>query len=180
MVPDYKTHFLSLLLPLKLVLDDPVIFCLFSQRQQTIKTINSPHLEKKNFRNRPPPIQIFKINMSQYSMSPVGALQERCQSRGVAPEYRTIQVQVQVQVEDMVAMGSGSSEKEAEDAAARAMLDKLDRRAPQQDGSGGSKKQKGGVQPLPPRHGDGRRRRDDVVRRPPGRDSPENLPNGSI
>ena len=65
-------------------------------------------------------------------MSPVGALQERCQSRGVAPEYRTIQVQVQVQVEDMVAMGSGSSEKEAEDAAARAMLDKLDGRAPQQ------------------------------------------------
>ena len=44
--------------------------------------------------------------MSQYSTNPgnpVEALQERCQSRGVAPEYRTIQVQVQVG--DMVAMG---------------------------------------------------------------------------
>jgi len=88
-------------------------------------------------------------NMSQYSTNPVGALQERYQSRGVAPEYRMVQAEgashcptfsFQVFIGDMVAMGSGSSKKQAKHAAARAMLDKLDGRAPQQDG----------VQPLPP------------------------------
>jgi len=87
--------------------------------------------------------------MSQYSTNPVGALQERYQSRGVAPEYRMVQAEgashcptfsFQVFIGDMVAMGSGSSKKQAKHAAARAMLDKLDGRAPTQDG----------VQPLPP------------------------------
>ena len=53
-------------------------------------------------------------NMSQYSTNPVGALQERYQSRGVAPEYRMVQAEgashcptfsFQVFIGDMVAMG---------------------------------------------------------------------------
>merc|ERR1719507_2475564 len=88
-------------------------------------------------------------NMSQYSSNPVGALQERYQSRGVAPEYRMVQAEgashcptfsFQVFIGDMVAMGSGSSKKQAKHQAAKAMLDKLDGRTPTQDG----------VQPLPP------------------------------
>ena len=52
--------------------------------------------------------------MSQYSTNPVGALQERYQSRGVAPEYRMVQAEgashcptfsFQVFIGDMVAMG---------------------------------------------------------------------------
>jgi len=87
--------------------------------------------------------------MSQYSSNPVGALQERYQSRGVAPEYRMVQAEgashcptfsFQVFIGDMVSMGSGSSKKQAKHQAARAMLDKLDGRTPTQDG----------VQPLPP------------------------------
>ena len=53
-------------------------------------------------------------NMSQYTTNPVGALQERYQSRGVAPEYRMVQAEgashcptfsFQVFIGDMVAMG---------------------------------------------------------------------------
>jgi dsRNA-specific ribonuclease len=53
-------------------------------------------------------------NMSQYSTNPVGALQERFQSRGIAPEYRVVQAEgashcptfsFQVFIGDMVAMG---------------------------------------------------------------------------
>ena len=56
-------------------------------------------------------------NMSQYSTNPVGALQERYQSRGVAPEYRMVQAEgashcptfsFQVFIGDMVAMGKWS------------------------------------------------------------------------
>merc|ERR1712223_2330875 len=62
--------------------------------------------------------------MSQYETNPVGALQERYQSRGVLPSYRV------VQFGDMSTMGSGNSKKQAKHAAARAMLDKIDGRVP--------------------------------------------------
>lgn len=87
-------------------------------------------------------------NMSNYETNPVGALQERFQSRGITPTYRVVQAEgashaptfsFQVILGDLTSMGSGSSKKQAKHAAARAMLDKLDGRVPAQDGQ----------QPLP-------------------------------
>ena len=52
--------------------------------------------------------------MSQYNTNPVGALQERYQSRGITPDYRMVQAQgashcptftYQVFVEEFIAMG---------------------------------------------------------------------------
>jgi len=86
--------------------------------------------------------------MSNYETNPVGALQERFQSRGITPTYRVVQADgashaptfsFQVILGDMTSIGSGSSKKQAKHAAARAMLDKLDGRVPAQDGQ----------QPLP-------------------------------
>lgn len=77
--------------------------------------------------------------MSQYETNPVGALQERYQSRGVLPSYRVVQFEgmshnpvftYQVTIGDMSTMGSGNSKKQAKHAAARAMLDKIDGRVP--------------------------------------------------
>merc|ERR1719471_2729455 len=88
-------------------------------------------------------------NMSSYETNPVGALQERFQSRGITPQYRVVQAEgashaptfsFQVILGDLTATGSGSSKKQAKHAAARAMLDKLDGRVPAQDGQ----------TPLPP------------------------------
>lgn len=88
-------------------------------------------------------------NMSNYETNPVGALQERFQSRGITPQYRVVQAEgashaptfsFQVILGDLTATGSGSSKKQAKHAAARAMLDKLDGRVPAQDGQ----------TPLPP------------------------------
>jgi len=88
-------------------------------------------------------------NMSNYETNPVGALQERFQSRGITPQYRVVQAEgashaptfsFQVILGDLTATGSGSSKKAAKHAAARAMLDKLDGRVPAQDGQ----------TPLPP------------------------------
>jgi len=88
-------------------------------------------------------------NMSNYDTNPVGALQERFQSRGITPQYRVVQAEgashaptfsFQVILGDLTATGSGSSKKQAKHAAARAMLDKLDGRVPAQDGQ----------TPLPP------------------------------
>jgi RISC-loading complex subunit TARBP2 len=88
-------------------------------------------------------------NMSNYETNPVGALQERFQSRGITPQYRVVQAEgashaptfsFQVILGDLTSTGSGSSKKQANHAAARAMLDKLDGRVPAQDGQ----------TPLPP------------------------------
>jgi len=87
--------------------------------------------------------------MSNYETNPVGALQERFQSRGINPTYRVVQAEgashaptfsFQVILGELTATGSGSSKKQAKHCAARAMLDKLDGRVPAQDGQ----------QPLPP------------------------------
>ena len=87
--------------------------------------------------------------MSNYETNPVGALQERFQSRGITPQYRVVQAEgashaptfsFQVILGDLTATGSGSSKKQAKHAAARAMLDKLDGRVPAHDGQ----------TPLPP------------------------------
>jgi len=86
---------------------------------------------------------------SNYETNPVGALQERFQSRGITPQYRVVQAEglshaptfsFQVILGDLTATGTGSSKKQAKHAAARAMLDKLDGRVPAQDGQ----------TPLPP------------------------------
>lgn len=78
-----------------------------------------------------------KPSMSTYETNPVGALQERFQSRGIVPTFEIIQSEgashcptftFQVHVAEMTATGSGNSKKQAKHAAARAMLDKLDGR----------------------------------------------------
>lgn len=77
--------------------------------------------------------------MSQYDTNPVGALQERYQSRGILPFYRVVHFEgmshnpvftYQVTIGEMTAIGNGNSKKQAKHAAARAMLDKLDGRTP--------------------------------------------------
>lgn len=77
--------------------------------------------------------------MSQYETNPVGALQERFQSRGVLPSYRVVKFEgmshnpvftYQVSIGEKTVIGSGNSKKQAKHAAARAMLDKLDGRIP--------------------------------------------------
>jgi len=81
--------------------------------------------------------------MSNYETNPVGALQERFQSRGITPTYRVVQAEgashaptfsYQVILGELNSTGTGSSKKQAKHAAARAMLDKLDGRVPAQDG----------------------------------------------
>merc|ERR1719295_1312170 len=93
--------------------------------------------------------KVDPANMSNYETNPVGALQERFQSRGITPQYRVVQAEgashaptfsFQVILGDLTSTGSGSSKKQAKHAAARAMLDKLDGRVPAQDGQ----------TPLPP------------------------------
>ena len=82
-----------------------------------------------------------KDKMAQYETNPVGALQERFQSRGIPPNYKVVQTEgashcptftFQVFVGDMMSVGVGNSKKQAKHAAARNMLDKLDGREPSQ------------------------------------------------
>jgi len=77
--------------------------------------------------------------MSQYDTNPVGALQERYQSRGILPFYRVVHFEgmshnpvftYQVTIGEMTAIGTGNSKKQAKHAAARGMIDKLDGRTP--------------------------------------------------
>ena len=81
------------------------------------------------------PVIAKSPKMSTYDTNPVGALQERYQSRGLTPTYQIIQAEgashcptftFQVFIADLVASGSGNSKKQAKHAAARAMLDLLD------------------------------------------------------
>jgi len=90
----------------------------------------------------PLPYPIYKKvanKMSQYDTNPVGALQERYQSRGILPFYRVVHFEgmshnpvftYQVTIGEMTAIGTGNSKKQAKHAAARAMIDKLDGRTP--------------------------------------------------
>ena len=82
-----------------------------------------------------------KEKMAQYETNPVGALQERFQSRGIPPNYKVVQTEgashcptftFQVFIGDMMSVGVGNSKKQAKHAAARNMLDKLDGREPSQ------------------------------------------------
>ena len=77
--------------------------------------------------------------MNKMATNPVGALQERYQSRGIFPNYRVVQVEgmshnpfftYEVNIDGMNAIGTGKSKKEAKHSAAKAMLDKLDGRVP--------------------------------------------------
>jgi len=77
--------------------------------------------------------------MAQYETNPIGALQERFQSRGIIPDYKFMTTDgashcptftFQVTVGDITASGSGQTKKAAKQAAAKAMLDILDGRAP--------------------------------------------------
>jgi len=83
----------------------------------------------------PFPTKTKSAKMSTYETNPVGALQERFQSRGINPVYQIIQAEgashcptftFQVFIADLMASGSGNSKKQAKHAAARAMLDMLD------------------------------------------------------
>merc|ERR1719511_268065 len=107
------------------------------------------HGNRPPYYNKPKKEGKDPANMSNYETNPVGALQERFQSRGITPQYRVVQAEgashaptfsFQVILGDLTATGSGSSKKQAKHAAARAMLDKLDGRVPAQDGQ----------TPLPP------------------------------
>ena len=62
------------------------------------------------------------MSRSSYETNPVGALQERFQSRGITPQYRVVQAEgashaptfsFQVILGDLTATGSGSSKKQA-------------------------------------------------------------------
>eukprot|EP00092_Neocalanus_flemingeri_P037814 GFUD01041164.1.p1 GENE.GFUD01041164.1~~GFUD01041164.1.p1 ORF type:complete len:304 (+),score=103.88 GFUD01041164.1:61-972(+) len=75
--------------------------------------------------------------MSKYLTNPVGSLQEKYQSRGLIPQYKIVRAEgashsptfsFQVILGNLASTGSGSSKKQAKDAAARAMLAKLDGR----------------------------------------------------
>ena len=109
-----------------------------------------PHHQRPPYYNNKPKREgKDPANMSNYETNPVGALQERFQSRGITPQYRVVQAEgashaptfsFQVILGDLTSTGSGSSKKQAKHAAARAMLDKLDGRVPAQDGQ----------TPLPP------------------------------
>jgi len=107
------------------------------------------HTRPPYYNNKPKREGRDPANMSNYETNPVGALQERFQSRGITPQYRVVQAEgashaptfsFQVILGDLTSTGSGSSKKQAKHAAARAMLDKLDGRVPAQDGQ----------TPLPP------------------------------
>merc|ERR1719340_15551 len=74
------------------------------------------------------------MSRSSYETNPVGALQERFQSRGITPQYRVVQAEgashaptfsFQVILGDLTATGSGSSKKQAKREAAQKMIDKL-------------------------------------------------------
>lgn len=78
-------------------------------------------------------------NMAQYETNPIGALQERFQSRGIIPDYKFLNTDgashcptftFQVSVGDITASGNGQTKKMAKQAAAKSMLDILDGRAP--------------------------------------------------
>jgi len=78
-------------------------------------------------------------NMAQYETNPIGALQERFQSRGIIPDYKFLNTDgashcptftFQVSVGDITASGNGQTKKQAKQAAAKSMLDILDGRAP--------------------------------------------------
>jgi len=78
-------------------------------------------------------------NMAQYETNPIGALQERFQSRGIIPDYKFLQTEgqshcpsftFQVTVGDITSSGNGNTKKQAKQAAAKSMLDILDGRAP--------------------------------------------------
>jgi len=75
--------------------------------------------------------------MASYQSNPVGALQEKFQSKSKSsrPQYKVVRAEgaahaptfsYQVILGDLATIGRGSSKKQAKDAAARAMLDKLD------------------------------------------------------
>lgn len=107
------------------------------------------HHRPPYYNNKPKREGKDPANMSNYETNPVGALQERFQSRGITPQYRVVQAEgashaptfsFQVILGDLTSTGSGSSKKQAKHSAARAMLDKLDGRVPAQDGQ----------TPLPP------------------------------
>lgn len=110
----------------------------------------APHHHRPPYYNNKPKREgRDPANMSNYETNPVGALQERFQSRGITPQYRVVQAEgashaptfsFQVILGDLTSTGSGSSKKQAKHSAARAMLDKLDGRVPAQDGQ----------TPLPP------------------------------
>ena len=62
------------------------------------------------------------MSRSSYETNPVGALQERFQSRGITPQYRVVQAEgashaptfsFQAILGDLTATGSGSSKKQA-------------------------------------------------------------------
>lgn len=81
--------------------------------------------------------------MSNYEANPIGALQQRFQSRGIYPTYEIVKVEgpnstitfeVQVIIEDIISTGTGSSKQQAKRNAARSMLDKLDSLVPAEDG----------------------------------------------
>ena len=73
--------------------------------------------------------------MSKYDTNPIGALEERFQSQGITPQYRELKAEgashtptfnFEVILGDQNSKGRGNSKKQGKEAAARAMLDKLD------------------------------------------------------
>jgi len=81
--------------------------------------------------------------MAQYEANPIGALQDRFQSRGIIPDYKFLSTShcpftfiCQVTVGEITASGNGETKKLAKKAAAKSMLKILEDRAP----SGGNDK----------------------------------------